>query len=768
MNKEKRSSIVLAIFSIVFAAAAGVTLYFTLKQGFNIGFSEILDRFKGIGDYFKAMIDFKSIANVKFGFFPYLLVFYCVIALAALAWVIIWIIHLILLIAKRRPSALFPNIVWLLLGAASIVLAFSLVAMKPNGSDFEGFLFGSSGGAYDVVDCFSFIKLKFDNNEIVLAILAIAAVATTVLTYLFALLTATKSIKDVVRHPGVKKVKESAIAKDNENTYLENEQDFAAGEGEVDDDAIGDDFRSYQYAELGDQKKAKGGEKEGKTPLIVQNISYAAPQKDGAKAEPPHQPPYPPYPPYPYAPYPYAPYPYYPFPPFGAEPAKKEETKKEEPKAPEATPNPAAAERPLTAKELRAIVQEELNDHDHPEELDPLTDEQARTLIKEELQKYYAGTPAEEPVEEEKPVVEEPIEEDEELMTSDDLRDLIKETVQNVLAEQEPKEEEKPAPVETLSADEIRQVVAQELEKQPKPEEGIKADEIRQVVSEELEKQPKPEEGIKADDVRSIVREELEASKVEPTDSETVIATKDMVAENNAQIKEAAEKQLTGDEVRTLIAEELAKYFEQNKVFVQPEPAPEEPKEEKPVEPEPVPAPEPEPEPEPVVTEPVPEEASSDDDEDATPAKAAVVRVPFAERVLNMDEDTKDSYNELKAEALAYGLKSRISNSGDTFRLHTKTYLKLTVAGKGLKLYFALDPKDYRDTPIPVKDVGAKNIYKDIPLCFKVKSALSLKRAKQLIADAAAKDHLEKGEATPYDYVAQLRDYHESKDDEEE
>lgn len=49
-----------------------------------------------------------------------------------------------------------------------------------------------------------------------------------------------------------------------------------------------------------------------------------------------------------------------------------------------------------------------------------------------------------------------------------------------------------------------------------------------------------------------------------------------------------------------------------------------------------------------------------------------------------------------------------------------------------------------------------------------MKSALSLKRAKQLIADAAAKDHLEKGEATPYDYVAQLRDYHESKDDEEE
>jgi hypothetical protein len=108
---------------------------------------------------------------------------------------------------------------------------------------------------------------------------------------------------------------------------------------------------------------------------------------------------------------------------------------------------------------------------------------------------------------------------------------------------------------------------------------------------------------------------------------------------------------------------------------------------------------------------------------------------------------------------LAYGLKSRLSNSGDTFRLHTKAYVKITVAGKGLKLYYALDPLHYEDSPIPVKNVGQKNIYAEIPACFKVKSPLSLKRAKQLIADACAIDGLEKGEVVLRDYSGDLKDY---------
>ena len=168
--------------------------------------------------------------------------------------------------------------------------------------------------------------------------------------------------------------------------------------------------------------------------------------------------------------------------------------------------------------------------------------------------------------------------------------------------------------------------------------------------------------------------------------------------------------------------------------------------------PAPAPQPEPEPEPEPVeevVEEEVPVEEGG---------KERAERIPFARRILGLDKDMKDAYCEIKNEILAYGAKSRISNSGDTFRLHRKTYAKIVVAGKGLKIYFALEPSDYADSPIPVQDVGDKNLYVDIPLAFKVKSDLSRRRAKQLIADAMAKDNIEKeGEPGNTDWIREIR-----------
>ena len=195
----------------------------------------------------------------------------------------------------------------------------------------------------------------------------------------------------------------------------------------------------------------------------------------------------------------------------------------------------------------------------------------------------------------------------------------------------------------------------------------------------------------------------------------------------------------------------------------QPEPKKEEPKEEPVQEPEPQPEPEPEPEPvveeevqpepepAPVVEEPVPEPAPEPEAE-----KAKIIRIPFQERITSAEQEMKDNYNELKNEILAYGVKSRVSNSGDTFRLHRKTYVKLTIAGKSLKLYFALNPEDYKDSTIPVADASEKNIYADIPLIFKVKSGLSMRRAKQLIADVMAPDGLEQGEIGKVNWVKEI------------
>ena len=144
-------------------------------------------------------------------------------------------------------------------------------------------------------------------------------------------------------------------------------------------------------------------------------------------------------------------------------------------------------------------------------------------------------------------------------------------------------------------------------------------------------------------------------------------------------------------------------------------------------------------------------------EEEAEAEKVVRERVPFDVRMSKMDKNMQEAYNELKNEIMSYGMKSRISAAADTFRLHRKTYIKLVVAGKGLKLFLALDPKEYVDSPIPVTDVSEKNAYVDIPLAFKVKSDLSRKRAKQLIADCMKKDGIEQGEVENVNYVKQIR-----------
>ena len=145
-------------------------------------------------------------------------------------------------------------------------------------------------------------------------------------------------------------------------------------------------------------------------------------------------------------------------------------------------------------------------------------------------------------------------------------------------------------------------------------------------------------------------------------------------------------------------------------------------------------------------------------------------RIPFPTRMLDADDTLKECYNQLKAEALAYGLKSRLSNTGDTFRLHTKTYMKISIAGNSLKCYFALKPESYANSGIPVIDAGLKHMYKEIPCAFKVRSPLSVRRAKQLLSDACRKDNITIGDIYERDWVAPLKDFEPQlgkKDDED-
>ena len=162
------------------------------------------------------------------------------------------------------------------------------------------------------------------------------------------------------------------------------------------------------------------------------------------------------------------------------------------------------------------------------------------------------------------------------------------------------------------------------------------------------------------------------------------------------------------------------------------------------------PQPEPRPAPRRVVPAPAPKPV------EVKPEPKKIIRIPFEVRIHAAEPELQAHFNELKSDILAYGVKSRLSNSGDTFRLHTKTYVKITIAGKALKLYFALDPKDYKDSKMPLGNAGHKGIYREIPLVFKVKSGLSLRRAKQLVADAMAKDGLVQREVVAHNWVKEI------------
>ena len=198
--------------------------------------------------------------------------------------------------------------------------------------------------------------------------------------------------------------------------------------------------------------------------------------------------------------------------------------------------------------------------------------------------------------------------------------------------------------------------------------------------------------------------------------------------------KEAADRVELLKNVREIVREELDKL---DRVVIA--------KEVRTVVQKPEPKPEPKPAPAPV-------------EEEEEGKKLSIQRIPFAEKIVKADKDLQDKYNELKSELLAYGASSRVSIAGDTFRLHRKAYVKITIVGKTLKVYYALDPKDYVDSPIPVADASDKVAYEEVPALLKVKSNLSLKRAKELAEVAFAKDGIKREEdAKPHNWVKDIR-----------
>lgn len=725
----KKKSIVNAIVALVLVGIAALVLFLTPLQiaGKNISLIKsepraLLSIVKAVPSTFMnlfAALGFTgSTGTVTFGKIGAWVAFGGLIFL-----VIVWLIQFIGFIAKRRGSGTVCTILYLITSAAAYTILLSAItagAIAPSAT-LSSVIKGALPLSGSIVE-----KLKVVVQMLYTALPFILALVALIIAVVYEF----QSLADAVKN-GKKRVKKAKEAKAAKNAKLgEVKSDEPAAEEAKEEDKAADEaaLKAAQYDELSKAGQAEVPGKNG--PQIVQNF-YCAGPAPAAQPAPVVQ----------YAPYPY---PYPPFPPYYPYPQPEE--KKEEPApapAPAPAPEPVVEEdnRPLTARELREIIAEALDDHDHPENDRPLTDDEARDLVRKELDAYYAGAT---PAVEEEPVVEEPVVEDDTL-TGDDLRAIIREEIQALV----------PAP-------------APEPEPEPEPEPVVE------------EPAPEPAPAISLDDIRSVINDAFAAQSAK--DAEKEEAQKAIEERQNEAIKAIADSVLTADEIRVIVSEEIdRKAAEAPAPEPAPEPAPALTSDdiraiirEEIASLTPAPAPEPEPvveepapEPEPVVEEPAPEPV-------AEPAPAVVYeRKTFADRFAECDQSLLDNYNEIKAYLLSYGLKSRLSNSGDTFRLSCITYCKVTVAGKGLKLYLALNPNDFADSPIPVIDASAKNIYKDIPCCFKVKSGLSMKRAKQLIdmactAKQGDNEPLVQGDIVEANYAEELKNYKPQGGDDED
>lgn len=132
----------------------------------------------------------------------------------------------------------------------------------------------------------------------------------------------------------------------------------------------------------------------------------------------------------------------------------------------------------------------------------------------------------------------------------------------------------------------------------------------------------------------------------------------------------------------------------------------------------------------------------------------------MGEKMLATNNFNKYIYSEIKNKLLSYRkVKSRITKTTENFKQGRILLAKVSLVGKSLRLYLALDPNDYDVKRFRHKDVSAKRKYALVPMMVKVKNESGLKRAMQLIDNLVSqKGLLPRRRFETVDYVKELAD----------
>ncbi len=108
----------------------------------------------------------------------------------------------------------------------------------------------------------------------------------------------------------------------------------------------------------------------------------------------------------------------------------------------------------------------------------------------------------------------------------------------------------------------------------------------------------------------------------------------------------------------------------------------------------------------------------------------------FTEKLERATKDVRYNYKDLMSYFEELGFKCKVAKHSANFYYKNMKYASITVSGKSaLRVYFKLDYAKYENTSMPLVNVADVKKYEKTPVYIKVKSDLSLKRAKTLIED---------------------------------
>ena len=106
----------------------------------------------------------------------------------------------------------------------------------------------------------------------------------------------------------------------------------------------------------------------------------------------------------------------------------------------------------------------------------------------------------------------------------------------------------------------------------------------------------------------------------------------------------------------------------------------------------------------------------------------------FTAKLIQSSDTIKQFYADLANEFLIYEkIRNRISWANSCFVAGRKNVSKVSIKGKTLYLYLALEPENFRDTKFYVSDASSVKRYETVPLRMKIKSRRGVKQGKELI-----------------------------------